>query len=56
MKIRCRWDAPPDARRPMHGDYLMSARGRGGYLIRKLAQRNRDKLVQRSRAAARRAG
>jgi hypothetical protein len=33
MKIRYRWSAPPDARRPMHGDYLMSARGRGGYLI-----------------------
>lgn len=31
--IRYRFTASDDNRSPMHGDYLMSARGRGGYLI-----------------------
>lgn len=32
MKIRYRWQGS-DESRPMHGCYLMSERGRGGYLI-----------------------
>ncbi len=40
MKIRYRWTSDPDGvPPPMHGDYLMSERGRGGYLI--LAVNNR---------------
>ena len=33
MKVRYRFYDARDEQSPMHGDYLMSARGRGGYLI-----------------------
>ncbi len=42
MKIRYRWEPDNDGvPPPMHGCYLMSERGRGGYLI--LAVDNRGK-------------
>ena len=42
-RIRYRWHADPTDRipPPMHGDYLMSERGRGGYLILAINNRGR---------------
>lgn len=41
-KLRYRWtDGDDGIPPPMHGDYLMSERGRGGYLILKVDNRGR---------------